>query len=100
MLRIGKIEGSAMGVKHLFDLSGKIALVTGGSRGLGLQMAKALGEMGADIAISARKRDETPLNISKNWAFAAKLSFQAWVSATLLLHCRRPHSHDWERSTY
>ncbi|HSB18934.1 MAG TPA: SDR family oxidoreductase [Anaeromyxobacteraceae bacterium] len=47
-----------MGVKQLFDLSGKSALVTGGSRGLGLQMAEALGEMGARVAISARKQGE------------------------------------------
>ena len=38
-------------VQQLFDLSGKTALVTGGSRGLGLQMAEALGEMGARLAI-------------------------------------------------
>ena len=47
-----------MSVKKLLDLSGKIALVTGGSRGLGLQIAEALGEMGAKLAISARKSDE------------------------------------------
>ena len=47
-----------MGVKQLFDLIGKVAVVTGGSRGLGLQMAEALGEMGARIAITARKKDE------------------------------------------
>ena len=47
-----------MGVKQLFDLAGRVAVVTGGSRGLGLQMAEALGEMGAQIAISARKKDE------------------------------------------
>jgi gluconate 5-dehydrogenase len=47
-----------MSVKKLFDLSGRIALITGGSRGLGLQMAEALGEMGAKVAISARKADE------------------------------------------
>src|SRR5881275_3028991 len=47
-----------MGVRDLFDLSGKVALVTGGSRGLGLQMAEALGEMGAKIAITARKQGE------------------------------------------
>ncbi len=47
-----------MGVKKLFDLDGKIALVTGGSRGLGLQMAEALGEMGARVAITARKQPE------------------------------------------
>ncbi len=47
-----------MGVKQLFDLVGRVAVVTGGSRGLGLQMAEALGEMGARIAITARKKDE------------------------------------------
>jgi gluconate 5-dehydrogenase len=47
-----------MGVRDLLDLSGKIAVVTGGSRGIGLQMAQALGEMGARVAITARKQDE------------------------------------------
>lgn len=47
-----------MGVRQLFDLTGKVALVTGGSRGLGLQMAEALGEMGARLAITARKAHE------------------------------------------
>ena len=47
-----------MSVKQLFDLTGKVASGTGGSRGLGLQMAEALGEMGARLAITARKADE------------------------------------------
>ena len=47
-----------MGVKELFQLEGRVALVTGGSRGLGLQMAEALGEMGCKVVISARKADE------------------------------------------
>jgi len=42
-------------VHQLFDLQGKTALVTGGSRGLGLQMAHALGEAGARIMLSSRK---------------------------------------------
>lgn len=36
-----------MNVQGLFDLNGRTALVTGGSRGLGLQIAEALGEAGA-----------------------------------------------------
>ena len=47
-----------MSVKKLFDLSAKVALITGGSRGLGLQIAEALGEMGAKLALTARKADE------------------------------------------
>jgi NAD(P)-dependent dehydrogenase (short-subunit alcohol dehydrogenase family) len=47
-----------MSVKKLFDLGGRAAIVTGGSRGLGLQIAEALGEMGADVAITSRKKDE------------------------------------------
>ena len=45
-------------IKQLFDLSGKTALVTGGSRGLGLQMAQALGEAGARVLLSSRKAAE------------------------------------------
>jgi gluconate 5-dehydrogenase len=44
--------------QQLFSLAGKTALVTGGSRGLGLQMALALGEQGATVVISARKQEE------------------------------------------
>jgi len=47
-----------MGVRQLFDLTGRVALVTGGSRGLGLQIGEALGEMGARLAITARKQAE------------------------------------------
>jgi NAD(P)-dependent dehydrogenase (short-subunit alcohol dehydrogenase family) len=47
-----------MHVKDLFRMDGKVALVTGGSRGLGLQMAEALGEMGCRLAITARKAEE------------------------------------------
>jgi gluconate 5-dehydrogenase len=45
-------------VQQLFDLQGQAALVTGGSRGLGLQMAQALGEAGARIMLSSRKASD------------------------------------------
>ena len=42
-------------IQQLFDLRGKTALITGGSRGLGLQLARALGEAGATLMLSSRK---------------------------------------------
>jgi len=47
-----------MSLAKLLDLKGRTAFVTGGSRGLGLQMAEVLGELGAKVAISARKAAE------------------------------------------
>jgi NAD(P)-dependent dehydrogenase (short-subunit alcohol dehydrogenase family) len=45
-------------IAQLFDLTGRIALVTGGSRGLGLQIAEALGDAGAKVMLTARKANE------------------------------------------
>ncbi len=45
-------------IQQLFDLKGKTALVTGGSRGLGLQLAHALGEAGARVMLSSRKAED------------------------------------------
>ena len=45
-------------IQQLFDLTGKTALVTGGSRGLGLQLAHALGEAGAKIMLSSRNAED------------------------------------------
>jgi NAD(P)-dependent dehydrogenase (short-subunit alcohol dehydrogenase family) len=44
-------------VKQLFDLTGRVAIITGGSIGLGRQMAEALAEMGANLALCARKKE-------------------------------------------
>ena len=72
--------------QELFSLAGKTALVTGGSRGLGLQMAEALGEQGARIVLSARKQaelDEAVAHLQARGidasAIAADLSIDAQV---------------------
>jgi NAD(P)-dependent dehydrogenase (short-subunit alcohol dehydrogenase family) len=46
-----------MRVQELFDLNGKVAIVTGGSIGLGRQMAEGLAEAGADLVLCARKKE-------------------------------------------
>ena len=45
-------------IHQLFDLAGKVALVTGGSKGLGKAMARGFAEAGADVVISSRHEDE------------------------------------------
>src|SRR5262249_13899553 len=50
-------QNSAKNVKQLFDLSGRVALITGGSIGLGRQMAEGLAEVGAHVALGARKKE-------------------------------------------
>lgn len=46
-----------MNVRQLFDLTGRVAIVTGGSVGLGRQMAEALAESGANLVLCARKQE-------------------------------------------
>ena len=46
-----------MNIKKLFDLSGRVAIITGGSTGLGRQMAEGLAEMGANLVLCARKKE-------------------------------------------
>ena len=72
--------------QELFSLQGKTALVTGGSRGLGLQMAEALGEQGARLVISSRKQEELDVAVAhltskgiEASAIAADLSHEANV---------------------
>ncbi|MFP5399290.1 MAG: SDR family oxidoreductase [Gammaproteobacteria bacterium] len=65
-------------VQQLFDLTGQTALVTGGSRGLGLQIAEALGEAGAKILLTSRKAadleeaaaDLSTMGIDARWVAA------------------------------
>jgi NAD(P)-dependent dehydrogenase (short-subunit alcohol dehydrogenase family) len=54
---VGTTQDSTVNVKQLFDLSGRVAIVTGGSIGLGRQMAEGLAEMGAHLVLCARKEE-------------------------------------------
>lgn len=49
------MTGAKVGPAALFDLTGKVALVTGGSRGLGREMVLAFAAAGADVVIASRK---------------------------------------------
>src|SRR6266481_1073505 len=50
-------RSSSKSVRDLFDLTGRTAIVSGGSVGLGRQMAEALAEMGANVVLCARKKE-------------------------------------------
>lgn len=47
----------AKNIKELFDLTGKTAIVTGGSRGIGVEMAEGLAEAGANLMLCARREE-------------------------------------------
>jgi gluconate 5-dehydrogenase len=73
--------------QQLFDLKGKTALITGGSRGLGLQIAEALGEQGATLVLSSRKQadlDEAVAHLKSRGieatAIAADVSQEAAIN--------------------
>ena len=68
---------TARTIQQLFDLSGKTALVTGGSRGLGLQMAQSLGEAGAKIVLSSRKASDLEEAVATLKAQGIEASFIA-----------------------
>lgn len=53
----GSTQKAAMSVKQLLDLTGRVAIITGGSIGLGRQMAEGLAEMGANLVLCARKAE-------------------------------------------
>jgi short-subunit dehydrogenase len=65
-------------IKQAFDLSGKTALITGGSCGIGLQIAEALGEQGASIVLSSRRAEELEKAQQHLSAMAIKAD---WIAA-------------------
>ena len=53
-----QLAATSTRLRDLFDLTGRVAIITGGSRGLGFQIAEALGEFGAHPVLVARRADE------------------------------------------
>jgi gluconate 5-dehydrogenase len=66
-----------MALKQLLDLTGRTALITGGSRGLGLQIAEGFLEMGARVVVSARKADELEAAVEH----LSRLGAASWIAA-------------------
>jgi 2-deoxy-D-gluconate 3-dehydrogenase len=50
---------------NLFDLSGRVAVVTGGNGGIGLGMAEGLAKAGAAIVVAARNREKSEEAVAK-----------------------------------
>ncbi len=79
-----------MAIDPLFDLTGKVALVTGGSRGLGYQMVKAFAERGADCIIASRKLENCEAVANEvralgRRALAAQVHAAKWDSIDALI---------------
>jgi NAD(P)-dependent dehydrogenase (short-subunit alcohol dehydrogenase family) len=64
----------------LFDLSGKVAVVTGGTRGIGLMMARGLLQAGARVYVSSRKKEAGEAAVSELSAFGKVASLPADLS--------------------
>ena len=75
-----------MNVWDLFKLDGKVAFVTGGARNLGYDMALALAEAGADVAISARSQEKAEASAKK---IADATGGKSWRFSSRLLTSRR-----------
>lgn len=69
----------ADGVKQQFDLSGKVAIVTGASKGIGESMAGALAEFGASVVVSSRKQDAVD-------AVAGRFKESGWEATAIAAH--------------
>src|SRR5437899_3852674 len=76
-------------VLESFRLQGKIALITGGARGLGLTMATALAEAGADVALAGRSRDACEASAAKISAETGRRAMAFGADVTLAVDVDR-----------
>ncbi|QEW20520.1 3-oxoacyl-[acyl-carrier-protein] reductase FabG [Marinibacterium anthonyi] len=76
-------------MRAMFDLTGKVALLTGASRGMGLAMATALADHGATVVISARKMDQLE-------AAAAQINAAVGADRAIPLACNVGHKDQLE----
>jgi NAD(P)-dependent dehydrogenase (short-subunit alcohol dehydrogenase family) len=63
-----------MAGKGIFDLAGKVVLITGGSRGLGRAFAEAVAAFGADVSIAARDQGK----IDETWQYWPRIKLGLW----------------------
>jgi NAD(P)-dependent dehydrogenase (short-subunit alcohol dehydrogenase family) len=76
-----------MSASDLFDLTGKVAVVTGGSRGLGREMCLAFADHGADVVVASRKLDACE-------AVAAEVEARGRAALAVACHVGRWHDCD------
>lgn len=77
-------------MKNYFDLTGKVAVITGASSGLGVQMAKALANQGADIAVLARRKERIESVAEEIRALGVKaIAVQCDVTKTDMVNAAR-----------
>ena len=71
-------------MSDLFDLTGRVALITGGSRGLGLQIATAFAQSGATVVVSSRKQDACDAAAATFDATSARKLELSWAASSFV----------------
>jgi NAD(P)-dependent dehydrogenase (short-subunit alcohol dehydrogenase family) len=82
-------------MNSLFNLSGKVAVVTGASKGIGEAIAKIYGAAGANVVVSSRKKesvDEVANSIIQNMEERQLLLLAIWATCRMLI--------DWLRKRF
>jgi 2-dehydro-3-deoxy-D-gluconate 5-dehydrogenase len=86
-----------MRMNELFDLSGRVAIVTGGNGGIGLGMARGLARYGATVVVVGRNADKSAKAVSELRALGSAQSFALEVDVTQAAACKRMVSDTLQR---